>query len=183
MGTCPSMDLDALALKYGTDKSSSSHLYTRFYGQIFGPIRLNIESVLEVGGGSGASIRMWADYFPNALIFSVDQNPITGDFGPRIANITCEQTEKMELWSRFEHEKLEIIIDDASHDREKTIETLEILFPLLQPKGWYVVEDMDIGWFAQNFCAWAAVHPAFKSIQMFLDKGDGACLIFMQKKA
>ncbi len=181
MGTCTTVDLDALAIKYGTDKSSSSHWYTRFYEHMFGPIRLNVESLLEIGGGSGASIRMWTDWFPNALIFSVDQNAITGDFGPRVSNITCEQTEKLELWGVFEDKKLEIIIDDCSHDADKTIETLDIMWPLLQPKGWYVIEDMDIGWFTQRFMPWADSHRGFKSIQMFMDKGDGACLIFMQK--
>jgi len=175
------MELDALALKYNTDKSSSSHWYTRFYEQVFGLVRMQVESLLEIGAGSGASLRMWADWFPNALIYSVDMNHVVGDFGPRISNVTCEQTEKLTLRSMFENEKLEIIIDDCSHNADKTIETLDIMWPLLQPKGWYVVEDMDTGWFTQHFMPWADARRGFKSIQMFMDKGDGACLIFMQK--
>ncbi len=57
------MILDELSIKYDTDKGSTGHWYTPYYEQIFGSIRDEVESVVEVGRGSGASLRMWRDYF------------------------------------------------------------------------------------------------------------------------
>lgn len=177
------MDLDTLALKYNTDKSSDGHWYTRFYEQIFGPMRMRVESVLELGVADGASLRMWADWFPNARIFGLDMNPVEGEFGPRVVNVTVDQADEQRLLDLFTNEKLEIIIDDASHDQEKTLNSLKYLFPLLQPKGWYVIEDMDPGTFPRKFYNWMELYRSAKTIQFFMDKGDGSWIIFIQKKA
>ena len=48
--------------------------------------------------------------------------------------------------------ELDLVVDDASHSYEHTKRSFEILFPLLQPRGIYVIED----W------AWAH-HPAYQS--------------------
>lgn len=139
------MSLDELALKHDTDKSSRSHWYTRFYERMFGGIRENVESLLELGVGGGPSIRMWKDYFPNALIYGVDQNHVVGDFGGRVKLYECEQTDREALEAHFTGVQLEIIIDDCSHDQKKTVASMKILYPLLSDNGWYVIEDMDMG--------------------------------------
>lgn len=63
--------LSILGRHYGTDKAASHH-YTPMYHQVFGPARSSIRRFLEVGVFQGASIRMWADWFPNAEIIGVD---------------------------------------------------------------------------------------------------------------
>lgn len=177
------MNLDDLAIKYDTDKSSKCHWYTRQYEQFFESKRFDIESVLELGVSSGASIRMWLDYFPNALVYGLDSNDVIGDYGPRAAFFRFDQANEEHLISSFRDARLELIIDDASHDQEKTLLSLKYLFPLLQPKGWYVIEDMDCNSFLGKFCQWSQPYRCeFKSLQIFLDKGEGSHIYFIQKK-
>jgi trans-aconitate methyltransferase len=171
------MNLDQIALHHGTDKSSRSHWYTRYYEKFFGNVREEISSVLELGVGSGASIRMWMEFFPNALIYGVDQSPVTGDFGGRVTLHQCEQTDSEALHSHFGDVKLELIIDDCSHNQDKTIESLKILYPMLQPGGWYIIEDMD-----RDFVEpirWGLVNLA-KEVHALIDK-DGCSLIVIRK--
>ena len=77
-----------LAYKYGTDKCPKlNHVYTPFYYKLFNKKRKAIKKVFEMGiGGSrvmkyipqyqtGASLRMWRDFFPNAHIYGADYDP------------------------------------------------------------------------------------------------------------
>ncbi len=173
------MNLDALALKYGTDKSSEGHWYTHHYDTIFRGIRRSVESVLEVGVGSGCSIRMWMEYFPNAVIFGVDQNNINGDFGPRVKLHQYEQTDDS-LRDVFASLKLDVIVDDCSHEEEKTLKTLTNLFPLLEPKGWYVIEDMEMGSFPLKFGQWIAEHEVDR-IHIFRNRSKSSNIYFIRK--
>ncbi len=62
--------LSELGRKYGTDKVD--HGYCDVYHQAFEKKRQEVTAVMEIGVFFGASIRMWKDYFPNAVIHGVD---------------------------------------------------------------------------------------------------------------
>jgi len=87
--------LNLLCEEYGTDKGSVSHKkqswpqhnYADIYSLLFGHLRQDVLKVFEMGigtkdfsipsnmgdyGPSGASLRVWQEYFPNALIFGAD---------------------------------------------------------------------------------------------------------------
>lgn len=174
------MTLDQLALKYDTDKGSSSHWYTRYYSEIFGPIREQIESFLEIGIGSGASLRMWRDYFPNAFIYGIDNNPF-GEIEPRVKTFNLDQTDCDTITSNFKDKKLEIIVEDASHHQDKTLITLNCLFPFLQPRGWYVIEDMDRSSFAPQIGQWFGGQLDADRLHIFPDRSKGSDIIFIRK--
>lgn len=174
------MNLDEQALKYDTDKSSRGHWYTHYYERMFGGLKEHVESLLELGAGGGASIRMWMDYFPNALIYGVDQNDVTGDFGGRVTMFRCDQAD-LHLIEELRESKLEIIIDDCSHEQDKTLQTLTNLFPLLEPKGWYVIEDMDRSSFPVKIGLWIGEHHEVDQVHIFSDKGQGSHIIFIRK--
>jgi tRNA G46 methylase TrmB len=70
-----------LAVKYRTDKTPflsnlptdpgwTTHGYTPYYHEILDG--KDVKRVLEIGIASGGSLRMWADYFPDAEIFGLD---------------------------------------------------------------------------------------------------------------
>ena len=69
----PAADIDpltALAIRHGTDKWGP-HFYTPVYHELFAHLRDAAVRLLEIGIGGygyqtvgGASLRMWADYFP-----------------------------------------------------------------------------------------------------------------------
>ena len=60
--------LDSIGLRYGTDKSSLHHDYLDFYDRFLSPLRLEPICILEIGVWYGASLSMWAEYFPRSLI-------------------------------------------------------------------------------------------------------------------
>jgi hypothetical protein len=82
---------------------------------------------------------------------------------------------------------LDLVIDDASHELERTRASFDTLFPLLRPGGLYVIEDWNWGLvpaFAQDPAnTWAATRTAPTPMVVELveqvggsDRGDIACL-------
>lgn len=137
------MNLTQLADKYGTDKSPShkgirpGHSYTTFYSDLFKD--LDPEILLEIGVETGASLRMWRDYFPRVLVIGVDIEPkrmfaeeriLTMCFDaahPSHANFPC---------------KPDIVIDDGSHKIEDQIGAFCNFGPLVRTGGLYCIEDV-----------------------------------------
>lgn len=63
------MTLDELSVKYGTDKGSLKHNYMPFYEK---HLPKNPKKILEIGVLKGASLAMWSEYFPEAIIHGLD---------------------------------------------------------------------------------------------------------------
>ncbi len=176
------MTLDELALEYGTDKSSTGHFYTKHYERIFGSIRMEVESMCEVGIGSGASLKMWRDYFQNAMIYGVDMEH-KEEIGGRVHIIQSEQTDCGTLQDNLKDQKLEIIIEDASHDENKTMQTLGCLWPVLEPKGWYVIEDMNRHSFPTKIGEWyMGRSQQVRQLQILNNNDNGSAIVFIQKQ-
>ena len=148
--------LDQLAIAAGTDKSSEHHDYCRIYEKYFEPLRYNSISLLELGFGGhedrakgGESMKMWEYYFTNASELACV------DIAPKNDNIISG---KLFIGSQDDQEFLtavvhtiggvDIVIDDASHLSSLTIKSFEILFPLMQPGGYYCVEDLHSSYHA-----------------------------------
>jgi len=132
------MTLNDIGLEYQTDKSTITHHYLDNYEKYFSAWRDRPLTLLEIGVAGGASIRMWREYFPNAKVYGIDNNPDCAGDGIFIGsqdnlgfldNVICETGPP------------DIIIDDGSHHGPKTIETFRHLFPKMAAGGWYVVED------------------------------------------
>lgn len=155
-------DLDALALWYGTDKSSWHHDYTRLYERHLRSRRDRVRSVLEIGVGGttsfagyesstgGQSLHMWRRYFPNASILGIDIHPkaIAGD---RILFEQGDQSDR-EFLARVirTHGPFDLVIDDGSHTGHDITTSFSTLWDAVRPGGWYVVEDL-----------FTAYHPDF----------------------
>ncbi len=143
------MTLDELAIKYGTDKSSKYHNYTVVYEQMFGPIRNEPLKILEIGVGTGASLKMWLDYFPNAEIHGIDITLENQD-APLISNERVhlclgDQTDRDFLDSIGID--FDIVIDDGSHRVDDQIFTFKHLWP--NTKLLYVIEDVYSSYLAR----------------------------------
>jgi len=139
------MILDELALKYSSDKSSSFHNYTKYYNLIFNDIKDNSLNILEIGVATGASLKMWKEYFINSKIYGIDIESsckkleedrikifIGGQDDPNFLNKT-----KSEIGS-----DLDIIIEDGSHYSVHQINSFKLTFPFLKSGGLYIVEDL-----------------------------------------
>lgn len=161
--------LSTLAKRFGSDKAGQDdarfawkpHNYDRIYELLFQRVRLRVTKVLEIGIGSndttlpssmgvlgspGASLRMWAEFFPNAEVFGFDIDPKTLFSEDRIQTGLADQLKPASLkqsFEAFEDRSFDLVIDDGHHSLESQIFTLEAAARLLAPDGVYVVEDVS----------------------------------------
>jgi trans-aconitate methyltransferase len=146
--------LDELGIQYGTDKGPRNHNYLRYYALHFEPRRYQPINLLELGISTGASLRMWRDYFPKGRITGLDIDPNTCFTGERIKCYAGVQDDpEMLLQMHRESGPFDFIIDDASHDGNAQYQSFQILYPLLAPGGIYVVEDLQTNylWETRSF--------------------------------
>ena len=141
--------LDALGIREGTDKSSLFNDYLRHYDQRFATLRGGRINIIEIGIGSGGSLRMWRSYFPEATIIGVDIDlelaasvqQRLGDAARIFVGSQDDPDFLSEICARFPPT---IVIDDGSHFAKHMLFTFQHVFPLVAPGGWYVIEDLWI---------------------------------------
>ena len=127
--------------QYSTDKLNSG--FGEFYEELFKPIRHSTESVLEIGIAQGGSLRAWRDYFPHAVIFGIDKElQFVEPFLSYHARIYAyhEDAGNLALWAKGRY--FDVIIDDGSHFGDEIIEAFTELWPTVNPRGYYIIEDV-----------------------------------------
>ena len=137
------MTLKACCQTHGTDKGC--HGYADIYERLFAPLRDRPVSLLELGIHRGASLRMWAEWFPYGAIVGVDIDPEAWTANGGSKKITTHTVRQDDVslgpFSAY-HGGWDIVIDDASHVNELTAASLHILLPHVKPGGWYIIEDL-----------------------------------------
>jgi hypothetical protein len=144
--------LTQLANFYASDKGTISppighhgprlH-FTPKYSEYFEPIKDNKLNILEIGIGSGPSLKMWYDYFPNATINAIDISDQKSHNNERVKTFICDQSNPDELENVVKNTGLfDIIIDDGSHVVKHQQISLGFLFKYLKPGGQYWIEDL-----------------------------------------
>lgn len=137
--------LDRFAVHYGTDKAESAHGYTKYYEQHLDYLKNRPCTILEIGILTGASLRMWHNYFVAAKIIGIDVSP-------PINNLPQEQLIKNGgrievVLTDIKHyqptEPLDVVIDDGSHQAEDILIAFDLLWPAVKPGGWYIIEDWN----------------------------------------
>jgi 8-demethyl-8-alpha-L-rhamnosyltetracenomycin-C 2'-O-methyltransferase/8-demethyl-8-(2-methoxy-alpha-L-rhamnosyl)tetracenomycin-C 3'-O-methyltransferase len=129
-------------VRFATDKITHGYLpvYLRIAAEL-GPAA----RVCEVGVQSGHGLHMFQALFPAGLIAGVDCD--TGSRWPEgTAVIVCGQdAPALPTLLRQHSPEWDLITDDASHDGKLTTETFRLLWPLIAPGGFYVIEDWMVG--------------------------------------
>ncbi len=151
----PINDLHLIAYLYGTDKWGY-HNYIDQYQRHFRALRNARINLLEIGIGGyekpnsgGESLRMWKKYFPHACIYGVDIFDKSGVNEKRIKTFRGSQNDPEFLaWVVNQIGKLDVVIDDGSHINEHIVTSFDVLFPLLQPNGLYVIEDLQTSYWS-----------------------------------
>ena len=131
-----------LAGPYQTDKVTQGYLpsYRKIAEQLGPSAR-----VCEIGVLNGGSLSTWQALFPQGTVAGVDINPdmiwpdgairiVTGQDDPELPDQLCQHEFEWDL-----------IVDDASHDGKLTAITFDLLWPLVSPGGFYVIEDWFTG--------------------------------------
>lgn len=138
--------MDQLAIKYHTDKSSLAHGYTEYYEKHLYYLKQIADStILEIGILTGASIRMWHDYFTLSKIIGIDLSPPVNQI-PReqlIENGGRIQIVIQNINNYIAVEPVDVVIDDGSHKAEDIVKAFNKLWPTVKPDGWYIIEDWN----------------------------------------
>lgn len=151
LGAIPiSRRLGLLATWYGTDKGPWAHAYTNHYQRHLGQRRSDIRTVLEIGVGGhetnagGASLRMWRSFFRRAEIVGVDIYEKRLPPEHRITIVQGDQADPAFLAElAATHGPFDVVIDDGSHRGDEINVTFQSLWPNLNPRGLYVIEDLE----------------------------------------
>lgn len=149
-------ELNCLGIKYKTDKASImvekdafrlSHDYLRHYDKAIGRGKENVSSLCELGCGQGASLKMWKEYFPQAVVIGVDINPAAKRFEEERIEIVIGNAASLDTIAALgeNYEKFSVIIDDASHAWGDMRVSFENLWDYLASGGLYIIEDTCCG--------------------------------------
>ena len=135
--------LDELAEKHGTDKGPSGHGYTTVYFDRLSHLTPRRFKMLEIGVLTGASMRMWEEFFPLAEIRGIDIDPACAALASgRVSIDIVDQGSRADMQAYAEREdSFELVVDDGGHRMYQQILAFEVLFPALLPGGMYIVED------------------------------------------
>ena len=144
--------LSKLANKYASDKGTKiiyegNHgprlHYTTVYHQLFENFRNEKLNILEIGVGSGASLKMWYDYFPNATIHAIDIDDCSQHNNDRVFTHKANQAYRGDILTVMQKVGMvDLIIDDGGHMMEQQQVSFGILFKYLNPGCMYFIEDL-----------------------------------------
>ena len=144
-------------------KIHNYHNYSDYYSEIFSLSRNNIKKVFELGIGNvnkeniynmnmlgdqyspGASLKVWRDYFKNAMIYGADHDESALFNEERIKTYYVDQANTetiLEMWKKINEKDFDIIIDDGCHRYEETINFFENSKKFLRKDGIYIIEDI-----------------------------------------
>lgn len=147
-----------IAHRYGTDKCPQlRHSYTLFYYDLLKNRQHSIKKVLELGIGTpermvevsnyvtGASLYMWREFFPEAQIYGADILPEAMLEADRIKTFICDETNPEDLSRLIEQtgSDIDLVIDDACHQRRIQINACLWLMPMLGRNVTYIIEDIN----------------------------------------
>jgi hypothetical protein len=155
---------------YGSDKGEiksqghpyawPSHTYADYYSQLFSHCRNNITKVFECGLGTnnpellssmgihgkpGASLRVWRDYFPNAIIYGADIDKDVLFEEERIKTFYMDQLNPKSIkdyWEMVGEDNFDFMLDDGLHTFEAGSSLFNNSIGKLSKLGTYVIEDV-----------------------------------------
>lgn len=134
-------------IKYPLDRNASFFKTDKIFYHGYFPEYVKIAAelgpgarVLEIGVLGGESLKMWQSLFPLGDITGVDNDRDAG-FPPEVTKvITSQDDPELITLGTFD-----LIVEDASHDGKLSRKTFDILWPQVNPGGFYVLEDWFIG--------------------------------------
>ncbi|EQD84822.1 demethylmacrocin O-methyltransferase [Saccharopolyspora erythraea NRRL 2338] len=152
-----SSSLNALAIRYGTDKWGGLHWYTPHYERHFADLRDEPVRLLEIGiggydvdGFGGGSLKMWKRYFRRGLVHGLDIYDKSFLDGTRIRTLRGDQNDPAYLTAIAEEMgPFDIVVDDGSHVGEHQLTSFHALFPHIRPGGFYVIEDLHTSYWPE----------------------------------
>ena len=157
---------------HGSDKGSVSagshaydwhpHTFADLYSRLFRHCRQDVRKVFECGLGTnnpdlpssmgargkpGASLRVWRDYFPNAMVYGADIDRDILFSEERIKTFYVDQLDPRAItafWSEVGEADFDLMIDDGLHTFEAGSTLFLHSIDRLSASGIYVIEDVTL---------------------------------------
>ena len=149
-----------------TDNSLSSH-YLEVYDYHFSKLRLLPLEICEIGVQRGGSLKMWADYFPNAQITGIDiKKKCKKHESQRIKIIIGDQADKKFL---VKLGNFDIIIDDGGHTMTQQKTSLKYLWDHLNKGGIYVIEDLETSYWPRFGGGYGREKTTIQKLKSYID--------------
>ena len=136
--------LDDIGVRHGSELSSLSRDVLRTWERFLAPLRDQTFDLLQIGVGTGASLRTWREWFPEARLVGLDARRLVLD--PPIAGCTIihgNQTDLETLQPLLREHRFRLIVDDGSRHPGDQVQTFQFLFPWLEPNSVYICAGFD----------------------------------------
>lgn len=137
-------DFGNLFTSHGSDKTW--HKYHLLYPNLIEgrTIKRFLELGLYLRGDNRTELHAWAQIFPDAEIIGADilHHPTTDTDRITTHRFDQSDTNSIAILAKTIGPNIDLIIDDASHLNQLTINTIRGLHHLVTPGGLYVIEDV-----------------------------------------
>lgn len=127
-------------------KKIQAHGYSKYYEKIFQNLKYQEINILEIGSFYGNASAAMYFYFKNANIYGGDINPDMFKFkSKRIKSFFVNSNSEVSIQKDIIglNKTFKIIIEDASHMLKDQIISFFYLFPLVEKKGYFIIEELD----------------------------------------
>lgn len=141
-----SMALAEIAQK---TKARKYKWYLEAYEQHCGDMQ--VEKMLEIGISYGGSAKMWQAYYPGVKYYAIDLKPPAEKHNVQLEHLFLGSQSNQKLLETVVETVvfLDLVIDDGSHKPPDQKATMNALFPIVRPGGWYIVEDLHTSYWPQ----------------------------------
>ena len=136
---------------YGTDKGEPKSYIDEFYDKTFKKYLDNDVTLVEIGVRSGASLKLWSEYFTkeskiygldNLHDKSVHSVPINPEWtSSENVEYIIGDAYSEEVSNNFNN--IDILIDDGPHTFESHVKLLDLYISKINPGGMIIIEDVS----------------------------------------
>ena len=128
------------------DKKVISHGYAKIYEKYLHKFKEKKLNIIELGSFYGNASAALFFFFKNSQIYSADINPDMYIYrSKRLENFFTDTSSRSSIENDIlkKNIKFDIVIEDASHMLKDQIISLFILFKILKPGGYFIIEEID----------------------------------------
>ena len=152
------------------------HHYIPIYERYFGRFRGQPVRFLEIGVSMGGSLQMWRKYLgDDAVLFGIDIDPECARFDGISGQVRIGSQDDPEFLAGVVAEMggVDVVLDDGSHMMQHIRASLEVLFPLLEQGGIYMIEDLHTAYWKEYGGSVRRPGNFFHDIKLIIDDMHG----------
>lgn len=165
---------DLLDIFVATSESQVNkwHHYIPIYDRYLSSLRSRPVRFLEIGVAQGGSLRLWREYLgERAVVYGIDVAPECAQFDGMSGQVRIGSQADPEFLLATVQEMggIDVVLDDGSHRMEHIRKSLNVLFPLLNEGGLYIIEDLHTAYFKKFGGGYGARDNFFRLIAELVD--------------